>query len=129
MIVRADVAPSLYEWASERSGVDADELHRKFPKLLEWEAGDQSPTLKQLEGFARATRTPVGYFFLSEPPDDEVPIPDLRTSATGEWCAPAPTCSTRSTSASSGRTGTATTHEVSGSIRFSRWLAVDLHSR
>ena len=79
MIVRVDVAPSLYEWASERSGVEADELHRKCPKLLEWEAGDQSPTLKQLEGFARATRTPVGYFFLSEPPDDEVPIPDLRT--------------------------------------------------
>ena len=58
MIVRIDVAPSLYEWASERSGVDADELHRKFPKLPEWEAGDQSPTLKQLEGFARATKTP-----------------------------------------------------------------------
>ena len=79
MIVRVDVAPALYEWAAERSGVDADELHRKFPKLPEWEAGDQSPTLKQLEGFARATKTPVGYFFLSEPPDDEVPIPDLRT--------------------------------------------------
>lgn len=79
MIVRVDVAPALYEWAAERSGVDPDELHRKFPRLPEWEAGDQSPTLKQLEGFARATKTPVGYFFLSEPPDDEVPIPDLRT--------------------------------------------------
>ena len=44
VIVRVDIAPSLYEWASERSGVDADELHRKFPKLPEWEAGDQSPT-------------------------------------------------------------------------------------
>ena len=79
MIVRVDVAPALYEWAAERSGVNADELHRKFPRLPEWEAGDQSPTLKQLENFARATKTPVGYFFLSEPPDDEVPIPDMRT--------------------------------------------------
>ena len=79
MTVRVDVAPSLYGWSSERSGVDADELHRKFPKLAEWESGDRRPTLKQLEAFARATKTPVGYFFLSEPPDDEVPIPDMRT--------------------------------------------------
>ena len=77
--VRVDVAASLYVWAAERSGLGADELADKFPKLQHWESGDHSPTLKQLEGFARATRTPVGYFFLPAPPDDEVPIPDLRT--------------------------------------------------
>lgn len=79
MTVRVDVAPALYRWAAERSGVDADELHGKFPRLRGWEAGDQGPTLKQLERFAKATKTPVGYFFLPEPPDDEVPIPDMRT--------------------------------------------------
>ena len=77
--VRVDVAAPLYAWAAERSGLGADELADKFPKLQQWESGDHSPTLKQLEGFARATRTPVGYFFLPAPPDDEVPIPDLRT--------------------------------------------------
>ncbi len=79
MTVRVDVAASLYAWASERSGLDSSELARKFPKLPQWENGDQQPTLKQLEQFARATRTPVGYFFLSAPPNDEVPIADLRT--------------------------------------------------
>lgn len=79
MTVRVDVAPALYEWASERSGVDAGELHGRFPRLRDWEAGYQRPTLKQLERFAKATKTPVGYFFLPEPPDDEVPIPDMRT--------------------------------------------------
>ena len=76
--VRVGVAPSLYGWALERSGADVDELHRRFPKLAEWEAGDRRPTLKQLEGFARATRTPVGYFFMSEPPEDAVPLPARR---------------------------------------------------
>ena len=79
MAVRVDVAASLYAWASERSGLDSGELAHKFPKLPQWESGDHRPTLKQLEQFARATRTPVGYFFLSAPPDEEVPIPDLRT--------------------------------------------------
>ena len=79
MAVRVDVAAPLYAWAAERSGLDSDELVHKFPKLRQWESGDGSPTLKQLEQFARATRTPVGYFFLAAPPDEEVPIPDLRT--------------------------------------------------
>ena len=79
MAVHVDVAASLYAWASERSSLDSDELAHKFPKLGQWESGDQKPTLKQLERFAKATRTPVGYFFLSAPPEEEVPIPDLRT--------------------------------------------------
>ena len=77
--VRVDVAASFYAWAAERSGLDSDELEHKFPKLRQWESGDQSPTLKQLEQFAKTTRTPFGYFFLPAPPDEQVPIPDLRT--------------------------------------------------
>lgn len=79
MAVRVDVAASLYEWAAERSGLDSDELVDKFPKLRQWESGDHSPTLKELERFATATRTPIGYFFLPAPPDEQIPIPDLRT--------------------------------------------------
>ncbi len=79
MIVRVEVAGALLEWASERSGLNEDELNRKFPRLSEWESGELAPTLKQLEKFAKATRTPVGFFFLPEPPEVEVPIPDFRT--------------------------------------------------
>ena len=62
MIVRVEVKPSLYRWASERSGLDLDELARRFPKLPEWMAGDRLPTLKQIEKFAQATGTAVGNF-------------------------------------------------------------------
>ena len=79
MTVRVDVEPALLAWAYERSGLDDEKLASKFPKLPKWESRELTPTLKQLENFARATRTPVGYFFLPTPPEDDVPIPDLRT--------------------------------------------------
>ena len=41
-----------------------------------WLAG-KAPTLKQLEEFARKTHTPVGFFFLEEPPVEPVPYPGL----------------------------------------------------
>ena len=44
-----------------------------------WIRGEGRPTYKQLEALAKATYTPFGYFFLSEPPEESIPIPDLRT--------------------------------------------------
>lgn len=78
MSVRAQVRPELLIWARERSGLPEQALRLRFPKLEEWETGARSPTLKQLEGFASATHTPVGFLFLQEPPDEPVPIPDFR---------------------------------------------------
>ncbi|MHB1502910.1 MAG: helix-turn-helix domain-containing protein [Acidimicrobiales bacterium] len=77
--VRAPVSPQVLAWARERSGLGVDELANRFPKLTEWERGERTPTLKQLEDFARATHTPVGFLFLPEPPEEQVPIPDYRT--------------------------------------------------
>jgi Zn-dependent peptidase ImmA (M78 family) len=49
-----------------------------------------SPTLRQLENLAKATLTPFGYFFLSEPPVDRLPIPHFRTIADTPFSRPSP---------------------------------------
>jgi len=77
--MRVEVKPELLRWAAERSRIEPDALATRFPKLEEWTAGAAQPTLNQLEGFARATHTAVGYFFLAEPPMERIPIPDYRT--------------------------------------------------
>jgi len=77
--IRVDIKPEMLRWARERAGLGVDALARRFPKLKAWEQGEASPTLKQLEGFAKATYTPVGYLFLQKPPVESVPIPDFRT--------------------------------------------------
>lgn len=76
---RVEVNPELLRWARERAGLSPDALQHRFPKLQEWESGELQPTLKQLEGFATATHTPVGFLFLDAPPAERVPIPDFRT--------------------------------------------------
>jgi Zn-dependent peptidase ImmA (M78 family) len=43
-----------------------------------------------LEDFAKATYVPFGYFFLPEPPEEHIPIPDLRTIRNEEIAHPSP---------------------------------------
>ena len=79
MTVRVDVRPALLQWARARSGIDDDVWGSRFPRFDAWVAGETRPTLRQLEEFARKTYTPVGFFFLDEPPTENIPIPDFRT--------------------------------------------------
>jgi len=76
---RAPVKPELLRWARERAGRGVEEFGARFKKLAEWELGEAQPTLRQVEDFARATHVPLGYLFLPEPPEEHIPIPDLRT--------------------------------------------------
>ncbi len=76
-----EVNPELLRWACSRSGRSVYELSRRFPGLKQWLAGERKPTFKQLEEFAKTTYTAVGYFFLPEPPEETLPVPDLRTVA------------------------------------------------
>ncbi len=78
-MTRVTVNPEILTWARERAHLGIEDLAGKFPKLVDWESGDRSPTFKQLENFANATHVPFGYLFLPEPPDIPMPIPDFRT--------------------------------------------------
>ena len=91
---RVPVRPALLRWACARSGRSAEELKEKdaFKKLDAWLNDDEEshPTFRQLEAFAKATYTPIGYFFLQEPPLENLPITDFRTIADTEISQPSP---------------------------------------
>lgn len=78
-MTRVPVRVELINWACARAGSAFHALADRFPKLEAWQRGEAQPTLKQLEAFAQATHTPIGYFFLAQPPVERVPIPDFRT--------------------------------------------------
>ena len=76
---RVSVSPDMIRWACERAGHDTAHFAKKIPQLTKWIAGEIQPTLNQLENLANRTHTPLGYLFLSEPPDERLPISDYRT--------------------------------------------------
>jgi len=76
---RVAVNEKVLRWAVRRCGLELDELEQRFPRIRQWAGGESWPTLRQLESLARATLTPLGYFFLAEPPEDRLPIPHFRT--------------------------------------------------
>lgn len=78
-MTRVAVSTGMLEWALDRAGRSVEDFQPRFPKLAHWLAGQDQPTLKQLEDFAKATHAPFGYFFLPQPPVERVPIPDFRT--------------------------------------------------
>jgi Zn-dependent peptidase ImmA (M78 family) len=90
VVDRVSVAPEMLVWARKRSGRQASDFARRFPKLQQWESGELAPTMRQLEDFAKVTHTPVGFLFLPEPPVEEVPLPDFRTFGDEEVRTPTP---------------------------------------
>jgi len=87
MSTPAYVTPQIIGWARRRAGISVDQLAGSMKvntvNVEAWERGDQIPSFSKAEDLARRLRIPFGYLFLSEPPADGVPLPDLRTE-TGE---------------------------------------------
>ena len=78
-MTRVAVSVDVLRWARDRSGLPLETLERRFPKIREWEGETKQPTLRQVEQLAKATHTPLGYFFLLQPPEERLPIPHFRT--------------------------------------------------
>ena len=80
----------MLRWARARSGLDSDAFSKKFPNFDAWEQGTKLPTLRQLRQFAAGTYTPLGYLFLDRPPEEKMPISDLRAGLGGYPTTPSP---------------------------------------
>lgn len=76
---RVDVKEPVLQWALKRANLTAEGLQKKYPKIQEWITGESNPTLRQLDSLAKTTKTPLGFLFLNEPPEIQLPIPHFRT--------------------------------------------------
>ena len=79
----AYIKPEMLRWARERVFPDlpsaAVALRQSADRLAAWETGARRPTLNQARELAHRLRVPFGYLYLSAPPEETLPIPDLRT--------------------------------------------------
>ncbi|MBF0147505.1 MAG: ImmA/IrrE family metallo-endopeptidase [Magnetococcales bacterium] len=80
---KAMINPAMLRWARQRIAWSEEHLAQKVPtrvdRLRTWEQGEDFPTFRQAETIAKKTHIPLGYLFLSDPPDEVLPIPDLRS--------------------------------------------------
>ncbi|KGT90029.1 peptidase [Enterobacter cancerogenus] len=79
----ANINPAMLSWSRERAGFTLEKLAQKcgitLERLQEWESGQQPLTFNQAMAFAGKVHVPFGYLFLPHPPEEQLPIPDLRT--------------------------------------------------
>ncbi len=76
--------PAVLRWARERAGFNHDQLATRLKlqnqEVMEWECSGRI-NFNKVDDLAKHTYTPVGYLYLAEPPDDNLPIADFRTRA------------------------------------------------
>ncbi len=74
--------PDVLRWARERAGIDTEQLACKMQvkpeSVLAWER-DGKISIAQVDKLAQRTHTALGFLYLTEPPEDHLPIPDFRT--------------------------------------------------
>ena len=77
-----NINTDILTWSIARAGYDIEEFIIRLPNVQKWIEGEKKPTIRQLEDFSKKVYLPFGYFFLSEPPRESLPIPFFRTDNT-----------------------------------------------
>lgn len=82
-MAEALVNPQLLSWARQRAGFAVADIASKLKvpaeKIDAWESGLQKPSFSAAQKFAAKTYIPFGFLFLDAPPEEQLPLPDLRT--------------------------------------------------
>jgi Zn-dependent peptidase ImmA (M78 family) len=77
----AHITPGILTWAIGRSGMNRARIATKLKveenHIKEWEEGTPLP-FEKARSAAKLLQIPFGYFFLAEPPNDSLPLPDRR---------------------------------------------------
>lgn len=82
-MTEALITPEVLRWARDRSLLSRDTVakkaHVKPGQVGLWEVGEARPTFRQAQTLAQTLHVPLGYLFLSSPPQEKTALPDLRT--------------------------------------------------
>ncbi len=85
--------PVVLRWARERAGYGPETLASRIgvrpDRVLEWERSGNI-SISQADRLARHTHTPVGFLYLPQPPEDDLPIPDFRAAGGVRPARPSP---------------------------------------
>lgn len=70
-------------WARARARLSLGALAKSIgtaeDNVAAWEDGEKRPTFAQAMSYARHVHIPFGYLYLASPPEEKLPLPDLRT--------------------------------------------------
>jgi Zn-dependent peptidase ImmA (M78 family) len=82
-MTKALINSDMIVWAADRANISAEAVSAKLKlepeKVLSWFDGVDQPSFAQAQKLAKCLHIPFGFLYRRTPPDDELPIPDLRT--------------------------------------------------
>lgn len=85
MTQTAFINHEMLSWSRQRAGLSdaqvAKGLAVKLERVKAWESSQNLPTFNQAQKWAALVHVPFGFLFLKAPPQDHLPLPDLRTVA------------------------------------------------
>ncbi|MPR01428.1 ImmA/IrrE family metallo-endopeptidase [Pseudomonas sp. MAFF 212408] len=83
MTQTAFINPAILSWSRQRAGLSEQQIAKsltvKMERVKEWEDGKSLPTFNQAQKWAVIAHVPFGFLFLKAPPQENLPLPDLRT--------------------------------------------------
>lgn len=76
---RVRIKKVIYEWAIKESQKDFEEIKEKFKNVESWITENSVPTFRQVQELANFLKVPLGYMFLSKPPEANVIESEFRS--------------------------------------------------
>jgi len=73
------VKPIIIQWAIQSSGKNVKGLSEKFAKIDQWTSEESALSVSELNKLSKELKIPFGYFFLPEPPIEDIKLLKYRT--------------------------------------------------
>lgn len=73
------INPIIIQWAIRSSDRELDDLSNKFKKINQWISEESELSVSEINKLSNELKIPFGYFFLQEPPKEEIELLKYRT--------------------------------------------------